>query len=99
MIVQILIFALVVKVLGLISMSIVTGEPLNKTFKNTRMMAVFFCTGVLLSLLAYSTMIAQTCQACNDRPYCKHRGCPYCKHNTDKPDDKLKLIKKLYTLQ
>ena len=89
MIVEILLFALVVKVMGLLSMTIVTGDPLNKTFKDTKMMAVFFCTGILVSLLAYATMIAQSCQACSGDSYTKKQ----------KESNELKLIKNFYAIQ
>lgn len=60
MIVEIVIFATIVMIVGLVSTSLVTGMPLGKSFRNTQMMGVLFCTGVLLGLIAYTTVATQT---------------------------------------
>ena len=67
MFIEIILFAVFVQAVGLLSMSMVTGQPLNKTFKDTNMMCVFFCIGVILALIAYATVIVNTCNSGCDR--------------------------------
>ena len=75
MFVEVFLFAILVQVIGLVSMSIVTGHPLNKTFKDTNMMAVFFCTGVILALLAVVSVDATAVRtAVRNNSGCS-RGC------------------------
>jgi uncharacterized ion transporter superfamily protein YfcC len=47
------VFSLMVMVLGLFSLSLVTGQPLSTAFYNKEMAMVLFITGLLLSLVGY----------------------------------------------
>ena len=61
----------IVMVLGLLSLTLVTGTPLGQAFSNTQMMGVFFVTGVLLTLLCYMILLGATCAQCKSKEcYC-----------------------------
>lgn len=60
MLLQIILFAILVQVIGVLSMSMVTGQSVNKTLGDADMMTVFFCTGILLCLLACATVNTET---------------------------------------
>ena len=49
MILESAVIGFVVMILGLLSLTIVTGRPLGQSFRDTQMMGVFFMTGILLS--------------------------------------------------
>lgn len=67
MILESIVIGFVVMVLGLLSMTLVTGAPLGQSFRNTQMMTVFFVTGVLLTLLSYMVVLAAVCQKCRSK--------------------------------
>lgn len=67
MILESAVIGFVVMILGLLSLTIVTGRPLGQSFRDTQMMGVFFMTGVLLAVVSYILLLMTVCSKCNSK--------------------------------